>query len=385
VLGPPTYARTEIPVLNPRQVLKTTPASFELYQFDNIPVGDRTPLLLIHGLWGENRRLFRWDQVCRYLASDEDFCRRYKIYLARFDTHARLNILKPLCQDAIRRLSAETNSRPLVVITLSLSGNVVREAMTEPDIDCLVQHVVAMGGLFQGSPLFCSDWMQRSMLHRRGFILRRIDRYLAYKLFFAHHENLLADYQWDNVDASVPPFSLGPEKNKFTVYAAYLPDARSNGKQPLRALLSKVIFFVYTTVPAHWKDEHAVLRILHQEMSELVFHGDDPQQRRFAFTDGIAPIASTLFLTKDVTPGGTKISLDDAEKLKGAVQAANGRLFENVDHAMFMQEHRRFRRPLVLTDQLSPAEPARPLFAWLLHDLLVTGSEDRELRSASSP
>ena len=231
-----------LPLL-PRHALKTVPSKFEVYQYDESPLNGRAPLLLIHGLEGEFHRQFRWTELARYLSKNEAFQRRYKIFLARFNSHATLQEMTRAFNLGLRDLPPEDR---ITIVAISMPCLVVHNAMRDPAVDQSISRVLTLGGFFRGSPLFCKEWMHETIAKRHLSPLCRLDRYVAYKLYFALHKNLLLDYRWDNVDRQMPTVRPSqrqadldlasdstsgsqmvtraphPSDSKFVVYAAYL-------------------------------------------------------------------------------------------------------------------------------------------------------------------
>jgi hypothetical protein len=76
------------------QSIKAEPVTVELYQYDDTPANGRQPLLLVHGLNGECKPTCNWGPLCRYLEKNPNFQKRYKIYLARYDTYDSLRGLE---------------------------------------------------------------------------------------------------------------------------------------------------------------------------------------------------------------------------------------------------------------------------------------------------
>lgn len=381
-------ADSSIPVINPKQVIRSKPSCFELFQLDDSLTNGRQPLLLVHGLYGEHRRLFRWDRLCRHLTRNENFRQRYKIFLVRYNTQARLDDLEKQCKIALNTLSAK-NPRKLVIVTLSLGGNIVRKAMEEESIAKSVERVVTLGAVFHGSPVFCSKWMEEGILKQGFWPVTKIDRYLAYKLYFKRHKNLQADYGWDNFDGKAPDFaacSTGYSSNqemqesaakwkrlqeKFTVYSGYLLNDKCRNKKRgfLKTLLNAPLDFMFTTLPAHFGGNHAVLRMLNEAISNLSLRNETGGKCGYLLNDGICPIASSLFLDLDCSPQHANLNDKQITKLRQSLQARKGRLFEGIDHVSFLDGHAP-RRSFLIVDKLSLTEKPRSIFDWLLYDLM---------------
>ena len=377
--------------LIPANALKSTPSTFEVYQYDSRPLGDRAPVLLIHGLEGEFHAFFRWKQLAQYLSEDPSFQHRYKIYLARFKTRTSLTEMTEGFKRALRDLPV---SEHLTIVAISMSCQVLRNAMQDPSVDRSITRVITLGGFFRGSPLFCSDWVKQSIEKRHLSPLYRFDRYMGYKLYFAFHKNLLHDFVWDNVDGQMPSLKQGKSKTpeltaniahevksvaverqpgdeKFVVYAGYLHNLHTS---PLtgseRVLFHNPLAFLRTTLPTHFGRERPVLRFLNQLIAETIPKSAEVSNFIYSLNDGISPISSGLLLSDDFVAHSTLSKKQDIIKLGTYTYARKARLFDNIDHLTFIEGRRRFRPVAQVTDVLVPSEEPRPIFSWILQDIL---------------
>ena len=383
-----------IPVLPPHKAMRSVPTTVQIYQYDATPAAGRQPLLLVHGLKNEYVPSFHWQKVCEYLTSDETFQKRYKIYLARYNTMAPEKQVEAAFKPALRNLAA-ADGHPLVIVALSLSGSVIRNAMADQSTNTSVSRMITLGTPFHGSPIFSKDWlMYSSLLHRTW--PTRVSRYIGYKVYFKHHPNLLLDYYWDNCDGQIP--SLGPYRfrlpflvhgtllppetapsgasclqsgEKIIAYAGYFRNsaAQTSRHTKLFAVLHAPLYFVDTTIPAFFGNPRAVLRFLNCEMAMMV-KKDKNNQMAYTFNDGISPIMSTLSLTHSSARDVQSWNENDFETLKFKLDVKRARLFPNIDHLAYLEGGSPPGRTNKLSDQLSPEERPRPLFAWLLKDIL---------------
>lgn len=398
------FANSMIPVLISDHALRNKPTTVELYQLDSSPACGRQPLLLIHGLNGERSKLFRWKDMTRYLSHSPEFQRNYKIYLARYNSKTSLATLQEEFKPLIKKLSYENNRAGVVVLTISIGGNIVRQSMNEAEVDEAVSQVITLGTPYHGSPLFNEDWMLYSMMKRHRSPLTKTLRYFGYKLYFAQHKNLLADYQWDNADGRMPigtcrylfpvphtvklktdgkPTSTPPAENtnaaKWIAYAGYLPNENYSKHGHLRSImhwLNSPFYFANVTFPAYLGREHSMLQLLSDEIANVPTTGVI-KENRYRLNDGISPIFSSLNLTTGnncdndssalVTEGGSVCS----SSIRTHLGHMKGRLFMNLDHISFLKGDGQ----RAIADQLKPWEAPRPLFSWLLKDLLSTRTE----------
>jgi hypothetical protein len=383
------------PVLPPKQVLKSAPTAVEIYQYDASPMGSRQPVLLVHGLKDEHVRMFNWQQTCQYLTSSQEFRQRYKIYLARFDTHASAQKSAEAFKPAIKELASE-QKHPVIVVALSIAGNVVRNAMADRSVDRSVDRLITLGTPFRGSPLFSKEWMQYSMLKGHKLSVGHFDRYVAYKIYFHLHSNLLSDYYWDNCDQRIPSIgryqfrfpitargflsppavpppgaSISSSRNKIIAYAAYLqyqPAAERQQNGAYRIVQATQSFWT-TTIPAHLGRQHAVLRLLNPLISSVVQNSPN-QQSAYVLNDGITTLVSAVSLPESAA---LKNSIDgsvNSAVLASQVDLRKTRIFAGADHLTFIDGRRPRGLPAEIPDQLSPNEKPRSMFAWLLTDIL---------------
>ncbi|MDR3615826.1 MAG: hypothetical protein P4L53_19865 [Candidatus Obscuribacterales bacterium] len=372
---------TQTCLLVPPRAVNKIPVGMEFYQFDSTPLGHREPVVLIHGLLGESHPYFRWQKLAQYLGQDIQFRNRYKIYLARYNTQSPR---EELTRTFIADLHDFSRGHSITIVTISMSGAIIHDAMKDPAINKSITKVLTLGAFFQGSPLFCSDWMKQTIRKTHLFPLTKEERVLAYDLYFSRHKNLLADYKWRDTNWQVRsniqlPSSFkepGDEVSsnidqKFVVYAGFI---RSEyfpivyGR--LHQFVVSPLTFIFTTLPAHLGFEHSALRFLNSLIASSALTTNDMQDDVYALNDGISPISSGLLLAHSQIEN-TKFDGDDYfTYLKEHSNARKARVFANVDHLTFI-EGRGLNQPFkAVTDVLSKDEKPRPIFAWILTDLL---------------
>lgn len=381
------------------KLLKKRPQGIEIYQFDTSPIGNRAPLLMIHGLLGEYWDCFRWRKLSSHLKSDPQFDQRYKILFARYDTHLPLKDVVPQFRKVALEVSNASGGQPLNVVALSMGGNVVQEAMTDQTFDKRIKSVMTLGTPFHGSPLFTSNWMEYSMLKHYRSPISRLDTALPYKLYFNRHKNLLADLRWDNTDGLIPDVGnfkylfplfvrgtlspsgtsntdiaqlnneLSVDKSKFTVYGGYLLNdyAKKKGPNEFASVLKIPYNVTFTLVPEHFGREHPVLRALNQHIARAITVSD---KYAYGMNDGIAPVTSSLFLPNAALQ---KLSISDGNlaNLVEVLDVKRARLFRNIDHLTFIDDYHPFGAASLLKDELAPTAGTRSIFDWIKSDLLI--------------
>ncbi len=388
------WGRGLVPALVPHRALKSAPTTLEIYQYDECPLGDREPLLLLHGLRGEFKPLFRWQWLIQYLSQDQRFQHRYKIYLARYSTHSSLKDVTEAFNRALRDLPPVALGRGLTIVAMSMSGNIVRNAMRDPAVDQVISRVLTLGAFFRGSPLFDADWMQQTIEKRHISPICRLDKWSAYRLFFVPHENLHLDYGWDNVDGQMPVGSLPGSQadhevaprppqtqlaattvqlsdHKFIVYAGYLHNQYApRRRSTVSAFFRFPAIFFGTTALAHFGFEHPALRLLNHLIAETIPGSANGSDIIYPLNDGISPISSSLLLQNNFIAHSPLRNEEDIPNIRSHTNAMKARLFDNIDHVTFIDGYRPLGASTNVVDELSQTEKPRPIFAWILKDLL---------------
>ena len=263
--------------------------------------------------------------------------------------------------------------------------------MADPSVDQSISRVITLGSPLHGSPLFSKEWMQYSLLTCHKWPITSLDRYLAYTIYFNHHNNLLTDYYWDNCDHQLPsigayqfrfpiaakgvllpPNSPPPGENysqsneKIIAYAGFLQNQYCSNHKHSKFFAPLYSFgtFCHTTIPAHLTRQHAVLRVLNYEIASIV-HNREKSESPYALNDGVIPIASGISLPSDATANIYSSDKEEIARMRLQINIHKARLFKNIDHLTFIDGSSHS-----LIDQFSPTEKPRSLFAWLLSDIL---------------
>ncbi len=397
--------------------LKVPPTTVEIYQYDETPIGNRLPLLMVHGLRGEFREGFRWEMVVENLMKDPEFRQKYKIYFARFNTYTLLSTVKPHFKEAIVSLSRATGNKQITIIALSMGGNLVQSSMEDIAVQSSIDKVLTLGTPFHGAPLFCFDWLRYSIIRNHDVPWVRADLALSYKLYFARHPNLLEDLRWDNSDNGIPqigkfstwfPFHITGDvnvarmsnerilklndqikldKKKFICYGGYLltPYVTPHRSNKFWVAVRWPWWFVTCTVPYHCGFEHPVLRALNFEMGRMVVSGEKDETKairgtgRYGLNDGITPLVSALFLPSKTLADHPIDREPTISTIRRNVDVSKARVFRQIDHITFVDGYRPRGLPETMRDELAPELGARTVFDWMLVDLM-----DKESKLARS-
>ncbi|MBX9692282.1 MAG: hypothetical protein K2Z81_07860 [Cyanobacteria bacterium] len=407
-------------LLPPKKALKKEPEDVKIYDFDGTPLGNRAPLLLVHGLRGEFLPDFRWQKVSRELSRNKEVNSSYKIYCVRYATTRRLEGVIPKFRNAVHTLYNACNHKKITCIALSMGGNLVYESMLDQETNDRIAAVLTMGTPFHGSPLFCSDWLQYSLYKRLSLPLTRIDHSLALKVYFGRNKNLVADLGWDNFDGAVPmvgkfksrlPFGPKGEVTEETTVNERLGELNNNGAEVKKKLLTygtylnnpymepKALRYIEKTfmypltlfwvkMPAHLGREHAVLNMLNHDIACVQVSKDWKDKHVTAFlyalNDGITPVSSALFLPESTLKSTAVIEEKDIKKLIGKTDVRLARVFKDADHLTYIDGFRPISASSKLVDELHPDEGEKEIFDWMIDDLLALHDSQERLAKDDS-
>ncbi len=410
--------KTLIPVAPRGKFYKHRPAQVMIYQYDSQPLAKRAPLLIVHGLRAEYYPFCRWEKVIKRLKSNAEFSSKFKIYLARYDSTIVLDKVVPQMRAQIAKLYQLADSTPIVILTISMGGNMVYESMLDPQTDKQIKLVLAMGTPFHGSPLFSADWLQYGIYKNLSSPFTRIDHSLAYRLYFAKNANLLQDLRWDNCDGAIPDIGqfasrlpFGPsgnlvtskainqelaqinkknfDKNKLITYSGYLinPYQLPEAARFMENAITAPATLLTVVLPAHCGREHPVLKMLNRQISTVVTTQSAATRAKtnfvYVLNDGITPLISALFLPDRYCASETLSREIDLPKIKTLTDVHTARIFRNIDHLTFLDG----RRPIValpgMRDELNPEIGSRDIFSWMLYDLDCAESDNKQAQLAT--
>ncbi len=394
------------------KAVKNHPKNIEFYELDPSPIKNRQPLLLVHGLAGENRPYFRFEKVIQKFSLNPEMVKSYKIYLLRYNTKTSLSVTVSKFQDELEKFYLSVNKQPITIIALSMGGNLVYESMLDAKTESKIKVLLTMGTPFHGSPLFCTNWMQYSIYKNKIFPLSKIDESVAYRLFFHKNQTLTSELRWDNCDKSIPnigsfrsklPFGpkgnllesnsdnkylynlnkLGYGKDKLITYAGYMLNEYML-PAPQRYLKS-TIELPYTVVavylPAFFAREKAALKLINKTICEVETTPASQKLEKTKFiyqlNDGITPVTSALFIPETSI---LKYSLGkeaDIQTLNQISDVRVARVFRNIDHLTFITGQSLIAPTNLLTDELHPKLGKQSIFDWMMLDLLHSSNEDQ--------
>lgn len=399
-----SFVKNEFPTLPLKKALKKKPTSAEVYQWDDKPLGDRSPFLFVHGLRGEYYPDFRWKKIIKKFTSNPEFDSKYKVYLLRHDSLATVKTI-PDFQSAIASLYNASQKRPITILALSIGGNLVYEGMHDKATDNAIRLAFTLGTPFRGSPIFCMDWLQYSVYKNLSFPWTRIDHSLAYKYYFRKNSGLVSDFGWDNSDASIPnvgyfhsSLPLGPkgdltvkreanarlaelnsqpfDKKKLITYSGYLlnPFMMPVIKRKIDTTVMAPYTLLSVKIPSHFGREHPVLKWLNRDMGTIIAAKDIQNKTGTPFVyqlnDGITPVSSAVFLPQEACASAALVHESELPKLKAATDVHLARVFRNIDHLTFIDGYRPLNASSQIRDEMEPEAGSKHIFDWMLSDLL---------------
>lgn len=399
-----SFVQNEFPTLPASKKLKKRPTKAEIYQWDDKPLGNRSPFLFVHGLRGEYYKSFRWAKIIKKFTSNPEFDSKYKVYLMRHDSLATVRSV-PDFQHSIGTLYNACQKRPITILALSIGGNLVYEGMHDKATDNAIRLAFTLGTPFRGSPIFCLDWLQYSVYKNLSFPWTRVDHSLAYKFYFHKNDGLVRDFGWDNSDDSIPnvgyfhsilPF--GPkgdltvdndvnkrladlnsqpfDKKKLITYSGYLlnPFMMTETKRKIDTTLAAPYELLSVKIPSHFGREHPVLKFLNRDMGTIITSKEAQAKTGSPFVyqlnDGITPVSSAVFLPADACDSTALVRESELPKLKASTDVYLARVFRNIDHLTFIDGYRPLNASSEIRDEMDPKAGTKHIFDWMLSDLL---------------
>jgi len=388
------------------------PLKAEIYEHDDSPLGDRIPLVILHGGGAEVRRFFRMDRIAHSLSRNQEIAKKFKVFYLRYNASTLLDESVPQIQAALKEFYRQT-SRPMVTIGYSLGGNAMQRALLDPEVNSAVVLVVSLGAPLRGSPLFCNDWYEYSLHKNHWHFWSGMFRTLSRRFYFAKRVHLLHDLRWDNADGHVPEVGVfrsdlpyGPRgnltvdgtsneklaainnegpltKTKFITYAAYLrnPYMFRNPLRQIVLVLETPIELVITQIPILFGEEHAALSILNRDLGRVHVRPEGPSSSDkpgtnatampYLLNDGLAPVTSCILLSPEAFRAFPAPRKSDLPKLNEWLDVRLARVFCSVDHISFADG----KPPWVfcsnrVKDEMHPKEHRHTLYDWLARDLL---------------
>lgn len=205
-----------------------------LEAYDNTPLGDRIPLILVHGIGASESTLYNWERFLDYAENEKPFMGRYKIYLYHYDSSRSVPDISRNLRQTLQGFIGGLGGRKIKILAYSEGGLLTRNAMQDDYIDRHTEEVITIATPFHGSPLANPEWLRQQIKTESPFSLVRIGQRLAYNITGRLYPSFKEDFHWDNFDGAIPAeqysrhypggaktdYALA-RKEKFVTYGSY--------------------------------------------------------------------------------------------------------------------------------------------------------------------
>lgn len=201
---------------------------------DDSPLGNRTPLVLVHGIGSYESDAFHWENFLNYADKKADFQGKYKLYLYHYDSTRSVPGISRDLQHTLKGFIGALGGRNIKILAYSEGGLLTRNALQDPYIDSHTEQVLTIATPFHGSPLANPQWIQQQVKTENAFNVVRIGQKIAYKITGRKYPTFRQDFHWDNFDGAIPMEQYvkdnGPvvhtnytlaKKNHFVTYGSY--------------------------------------------------------------------------------------------------------------------------------------------------------------------
>ena len=205
-----------------------------LEAFDNSKLGNRMPLVLVHGIGSYENDSFHWENFLSYAEKKADFQAKYKIYLYHYDSTRSVPSISQDMQTKLKGFIGALNGRNIKILAYSEGGLLTRNALQDAYLDAHTTEVLAIATPFHGSPLANPHWIQQQVKTENAFNPVRIGQRIAYKITGHKYPTFAQDFHWDNFDGAIPAADYlknnGPsvqtsyalaKKTNFITYGSY--------------------------------------------------------------------------------------------------------------------------------------------------------------------
>lgn len=173
--------------------------------YDNTPLGQRMPLVLVHGIGGTDTRFFHWENFLQHVGSKPDFQSKYKIYLYHYDSTRSVPAISQDLQHTLTHfLGALGTQNHIKIVAYSEGGLLVRNALQDAYLDEHTDEVLTIATPFHGSPLANPEWIGQQVKTESALSLVRMGQKIAYKITGHMYPTFRQDFHWDNFDGAIP-------------------------------------------------------------------------------------------------------------------------------------------------------------------------------------
>lgn len=224
---------TDLPITASQLVSSNAiPVRSGLDAFDKAPLGNRTPLILVHGIGASASTQFNWERFLDYADKQKPLMERYKIYLYHYDSTRSVPDISQSLLQTLKHFIQAQNGRHIKILAYSEGGLLTRNAMQDSYVDAHTDEVITLATPFHGSPLANPEWIRQQVKTDSPFSLVRIGQRIAYSITGKLYPTFKEDFHWDNFDGALPAsqykgkgagetdYALA-RKEKFVTYGSY--------------------------------------------------------------------------------------------------------------------------------------------------------------------
>lgn len=370
-----------------------------IYDYDDTPLGERTPVLLLPGRAEEHQLASWWRKVWFAARKHPDFQQHYKLYVYLYDSRTDIDDQVERFHQLLKTdfYPAIGEDQQVMLVTYSLGGIIAQRTFLKyPELLERIEKVWGIAAPYQGAPIFSTPWFEEFSQHPSP--IRRFWDKQVYRLYFSNKQHLARSMYWENFDRTIPKETLAeleqfhdvdnwmshdqpkPEaeqafQDKLIVYGSYLENGLTEGKLPrylkgwneLLIQIPKTVFGIL--FPAYGVTVHGMMDYLSWQLANTpTYTPNEPEginQHDFRYNDGVIPLSSALYL--DPSP---QAYTQNWKKLATLSPVCYVRVFPDLDH-VDLGHYRFVDGHLVSRDAFHPDEGERTPNEWLLHDLMT--------------
>lgn len=168
--------------------------------YDKTALHGRTPLLLVHGILGENLRYNHWESFLKYVRHNQNFNQKFKVYLYRYDSTESVPNISKDYENSLKTFIGELDNRKIRILAYSEGGLLTRNAMENAFIRSHTDKVITIGSPFHGSPLANASWLRKELKTEPLLSPVRFTNRFTYWVARKILPTFEKDFHWDNFD-----------------------------------------------------------------------------------------------------------------------------------------------------------------------------------------
>ena len=389
-----------------------------IYQLHETPLNGRIPIVVLPGRAEEFQFNAWWKKLSRLVDKTPALKNRYKLFVYIYDSYDTLDHLTVAFQQDMQQVFKHYPAeQPLGVISYSLGGMILRDAVASDWVLNQIDTAIAIGVPFHGTPLFDLGWYSHYAKVYNHSPIRKWWIRALYQAYMGNKDNLISALAWRRFDTSgMPPGNsvivtnpnssdnrrlshsqheltgemnaLSPEvwspnqaelKKKMIIYAGYLQNRFTTNNSELWAALKPTSLpktllksprlmgeIAGLFLPVSGVTLHSIFKGVNYQLSSLPAWSQESGKALkaglYRYNDGTVPISSALFLPRRNRP-----YTEDLSSLAQAADSQKVRVFPNIDH-MDLGHYRWPETSLVAHDEIHPSEGRMKPNEWIFHD-----------------